>query len=291
MQSNSNNFKWAFFGTSKFSVIVLEELKKRGYSPSLIITSEDKPKGRKLSLTPSDVKVWAKGNSVAFIEPKSLKTDDVLDSIKNFLPDGFDFFVVASYGKIIPKNILDIPRSGTLNVHPSLLPKLRGASPIQNAILRETETGVTIILLDEQMDHGPIITQKKLPPFQEIPYEADLENTLAILGGNLLADVIPDWIQGKLETKEQNHAKATLCKKIEKEDAQLNLDDSAELNLRIIRAYHIWPGAYYFLERGNKKTRIIIKRAHIEDNKLIIDRIIPEGKKEMNYVDFMRNVN
>jgi methionyl-tRNA formyltransferase len=188
--------------------------------------------------------------------------------IKSYSPGGFDFAVVASYGKIIPQNILDIPRLGMLNVHPSLLPKLRGASPIQSAILTENETGVTIMRVDAEMDHGPIVAQAKLNlkdsvvPSDEVgfgkkvevpdwpPYENDLEDLLGRQGGQLLAKILPDWLAGKISETEQDHTAATFCKKIEKEDGLLNLEDDPETNLRKIRAYHVWPGAYFFTERN-----------------------------------------
>lgn len=275
-----NNIKFAYFGTSYFSVIVLEELKSKGFVPSLIITAEDKPKGRKLILSPSEVKVWAKKEGVDFIQPKSLKNEDVQIELEKYK---LQVFVVASYGKIIPQNILDIPTHKTLNIHPSLLPKLRGASPIQSAILGETETGVTIMRLDAEMDHGPIIAQQKVTIIDWPPYSNDLEEILARTGANLLSETLPLWIEGKIEEKEQNHNIATYCQKISKTDAELDLNDSPELNLRKIRAYHTWPGAYFI----DNNKRIIVKRAHIENGELVMDRVVPEGKKEMGYKDYI----
>lgn len=275
-----SNIKWIFFGTSNFSVLVLEELKKKGFLPNLIVTTEDKPKGRKLILSPSEVKIWAEKEGINFIQPKSLKTADIEGELKKYSPD---VFVVASYGKIIPQNILDIPSHKTLNVHPSLLPKLRGASPIQSAILEETETGVTIIRLDAEMDHGPIVAQQKITIIEWPPYAEKLEEISAQIGGSLLADILPNWIENKIIEKEQDHKVATYCKKIQKSDGELNLNDSPELNLRKIRAYHTWPGAYFI----DNNKRIVVKQAHLENNLLIIDRVTPEGKKEMGYKDYL----
>jgi methionyl-tRNA formyltransferase len=283
MQEENSKTKFVFFGTNAFAVAVLEELKKHNFLPTLIITTEDKPKGRKLVLTPPETKVWAEKNSISYIQPNTLKTEEVVEKIKSY---NVDFFVVASYGKIIPQIVLDIPQYGTLNVHPSLLPKLRGASPIESAILLENETGVTIMKLDAQMDHGPIVSQKKILEWEgnNPPHADDLEKTLAHEGGKLLAEIIPEWISGKVSEVEQDHTKATFCKKIEKSDGEINLSDDAEKNIRKIRAYHIWPTAYFF----DDGKRIIVKQAHIEDAKLILDRIIPEGKKEMSYTDFLK---
>lgn len=275
-----NNLKFAYFGTSNFSVLILDELKSKGFVPSLIVTTEDKPKGRKLIMSPSEVKIWAEKEGIDFIQPKSLKTDDVYLKLSTL---NFELFIVASYGKIIPQNILDIPKYKTLNVHPSLLPKLRGASPIQSAILGETETGVTIMRLDAEMDHGPIIAQQKITIVDWPPYAENLEEISAQTGAELLANVLPGWIEGKVIEKEQNHSQATYCKKIQKSDGELNLNDSPDVNLRKIRAYHVWPGAFFI----DNNKRIIVKQAHLENTDLILDRVIPEGKKEMGYKDYL----
>ncbi len=281
--------KLVFFGGSNFSVFVLEELKLHNIMPEFIITTPDKPKGRKLVLAPTLVKVWAKENGIEVIDPSSLKKDNS-DFISKLSALNSRLFLVASYGKIIPQEILDIPQKGTLNVHPSLLPKLRGASPIKSAILQENETGVSIMLLDAEMDHGPILAEKKIISWENNnpPYEKDLAEMLGHKGGQMLAKIIPDWLNDKLEIKEQNHEQATFCGKIEKEDGQINLEDNPEKNLRKIRAYHEWPVAFYFIERNGKKIRVNIKSASIKDGKLVLEKIIPEGKKEMLYDDFLR---
>ena len=287
MTSDTNSPLWAFFGTSIFSVIVLNELKASGFIPKLIVTVEDKPKGRNLILTPPDVKVWAQKEKVAFVQLKTLRKPESLEAIKSSSAERFDFFVVASYGKIIPQEILDLPRRGVLNVHPSLLPKLRGPSPLQSAIIEEEETGVSIMRLDALMDHGPILAQEKIN-IEWPPYTDELEKVSGKIGGRMLADLLPGWILGKIKEVEQDHSKATVCQKIQKTDGEMNLEDRAELNLRKIRAFNVWPGAYFFDE---SKKRIVVKRAHVEDGKLVLDRIIPEGKKEMDYSDFMRGKN
>jgi methionyl-tRNA formyltransferase len=276
--------KWIFFGTTEFSVIVLEELKKQGYLPALVITVEDKPKGRKLVLTPSPVKLWAEKEKIPCLQPKTLRAPEIILKIEEYSPSGFDIFIIFSYGKIIPENILNMPRYGTLNLHPSLLPRLRGASPVKSAILTENKTGVTIIKLDKEMDHGPILMQEKINMPEWPPYESDLENKLAQEGGKMLAGLLPDFLDGKIVEKEQDHALATFCGKIEKTDGLLNMEDDPETNLRKIRAFHVWPGAYFF----QNEKRIIVKRAHLENNKLILDRVLPEGKREMDYKDFIR---
>ncbi len=287
---SKNNPVWAFFGTEGISIIVLDELKARGFIPRLIVTVEDKPKGRNLEMSSPEVKTWAENEDVDFIQLKSLKDKESEEIIRSSAPEGFDLFVVASYGKMIPQNILDIPKHKTLNVHPSLLPKLRGPSPIQSAILEENETGVTIMQVDAEMDHGPVISQKKLE-IEWPPYAEQLENTLGKLGGEMLAEIIPSWISGKVKETPQNENLATFCKKIEKSDGEIKLEDKAEKNLRKIRAYSVWPGAYFFYDDGKSKTRIIIKKAHVSGGKLVLDRILPEGRKEMDWQSFLNGKN
>lgn len=284
---------WAFFGTSEFSVIILNELKNSGFLPSLIVTTPDKPKGRKLVITPPEVKVWAIENNIKYIQPESLKLSKnpgLLDEIKSYFENTPDLFIVASYGKIIPQEILDIPSKQTLNVHPSLLPKLRGASPIQSAILSENETGVSIMRLDSEMDHGPIVFQEKVFVENWPPYSSDLEKILGEKGGQILAEIIPKWINGEIQENEQDHIKATLCGKIEKADGEINLSNDPLINLRKIRAYHIWPGAFFFVSHREKKIRVIIKKASLLSGELKIEKVLPEGKKEMSYEDFKKGL-
>jgi len=321
--------KLAFFGSSEFSVYVLEELKAQGVLPSLIITTPDKPKGRKLVLTPTLTKVWAKKNNIAVIDPDTLRNHSLVAgqeiSAKEFLANqNWDLFLVASYGKIIPKEIFDIPVHKTLNIHPSLLPKYRGASPIQSQILEDAEEiGVSIMQIDAEMDHGPIVAQKKTsPPFNlntnvkiretllslirrgglggevsgEIPNQKELEKILATEGTKLFLQILPDWLEGKIKPIPQDDSQATFCKKIEKENGELQIDlgnlptrEKARQDLLKIKAFVEWPTTYFFTDRGGKWTRVIITEATLNENgSLQILKVIPEGKKEMAFADFMR---
>jgi methionyl-tRNA formyltransferase len=267
--------KFAFFGGGDFSVRVLEILKQNSFVPEFIITAPDKPKGRKMILTPPPIKIWAQKNNIKYIIDYSL-----------LITDYYDLFIIAAYGKIIPKEILDIPKYGTLNVHPSLLPKYRGPSPIQSFILSgEKETGVTIMLTDEKMDHGPILANSKFQiPKSKINYK-ELEEELAELGGNLLVEIIQKWINDEIKPQEQDHSKATFTKKIIKEDGLIDIkNEPAEIIERKIRAFTPWPSAYFFV---NGK-RLIITKAELTDSGLKIERVKPEGKNEMNFEDFLR---
>jgi methionyl-tRNA formyltransferase len=276
---------FTFFGTSDFSIHVLEALKTSGLLPSHIITTPDMPQGRKLIITPTKVKLWAIKNNIPFIQPENLKSLAVEEELKKY---NSDLFIVASYGKIIPQNILDIPSHKTLNVHPSLLPKLRGASPIQTAILEEEKTGVTIIRLDEKMDHGPIIAQKNLDLENWRTFYEKLENTLGQMGGFLLAEILQNWVDGKIIEKEQDHDSATYTKKIEKVDGLISPEEDAEKNMRKILAFSVWPGTYFFTQKNGKEIRVIITEAEIVDGKLEIKKVVPESKKEMSYKDFLK---
>ncbi len=275
-----NNISWIFFGTGDDSVIVLDRMKELGFLPNVVVTGEDKPQGRNLEILPPPAKVWTEKNNIQSLQLKSLKNAEEEIKSKNA-----DVFVVASYGKIIPDTLLNLPRYGILNIHPSLLPKLRGPSPIVSAILEEDETGVSIIKLGSKIDAGPIISQEKVKTFEWPPYEKDLAEVLWKTGADLLAQVFEKLSSGKISEMVQDENQVTWSKKIKKEDALLNLNDNPNLNLRKIRAFHNWPRAYFF-EKGK---RIVVKKARAENGELILERVVPEGKKEMDYTDFKRN--
>ena len=281
-----SNLNFAFFGTSEFSVKILEKLIENGYVPSLIITAPDKPQGRKMIMTPPPVKVFAQNNNLKIIQPESLAVKPPLGGLT---AKSFDLFIVASYGKIIPKSILDIPKFGALNVHPSLLPKFRGPSPIQSFILSgEKKTGVTIMLMDEQVDHGPILAKQELE-FSKINAK-ELEEKLAELGGQMLVDTIPKWINGEIKAEKQDHSQATFTKKINKEEGFVDLEkDNPELIYKKFIAFQPWPGIYYFAQKNNQKTRVIITDMEFKNGRLLIKKVKPEGKNEMDYGKFIKS--
>ena len=293
--------KIAFFGGSEFSVYVLNELKAHGILPGLIITTPDKPKGRKLVLTPTPVKVWAQKNDIEVIDPSSLKKDNA-SLLYKLQALSFNLFLVASYGKIIPKEIFNIPEKKTLNIHPSLLPKYRGASPIQSQILNDAGSpehgggvGVTIMQIDEGMDTGPVVIQKNIVTESWPLGRKELEKILATEGARLFAHILPEWIKGAIDPIIQNEDEAIYCKKVEKEDGEIQIDLNnpptdkvAYQNLLKIKAFEEWPTAYFFVERNGKKMRIIVTDATIKNDILKILKVIPEGKKEMIFEDFLR---
>ena len=281
-----SNYSFVFFGTPQLSVEVLEELVRVGLVPELIVASPDKPQGRKLVLTPPPTKRWAEAHSIPVIQPKSLKTDE---GIGELLKKQYDFFVVAAYGKIIPQRVIDLPKKGVINVHPSLLPKFRGASPIRSQILSDDrDAGVSIMLIDADMDHGPTLSQIRVPVSPWPPSALTLEETLAKAGGAELARVIPLWMNDEIKPAEQDHSLATFTQKIEKEHGLLDLASDGYQNFLKIQAYRGWPGTYFMTEKNDKPLRVIVKDAVYENGELRLTRVVPEGGKEMSYEDFLR---
>jgi len=275
-----------FFGGEPMGVTVLETLKSAGYLPVLIVCNPDRPQGRKMIVTPPPVKVWAQDHGIPTFQPESLKDEMTKTTLENVEAD---IFIVVAYGKIIPQEILDIPKFKTLNVHPSLLPKLRGASPIRSALLKDMNpTGVSIMVLTAGMDEGPLLAQKVVHiPKEEWPLRGgELDLILSKKGGELLAETIPKWIEGKITPEEQDHENATYTTKITKEMGCINLSDPAYTNLSKIRAFDGWPGTYFFHDKNGQSVRIKIVDAHVADEKLVITRIIPEGKKEISFAEY-----
>ncbi|MHB8652081.1 MAG: methionyl-tRNA formyltransferase [Minisyncoccota bacterium] len=279
-----HNIRYAFFGTPTVAVGVLEELVHANMPPHVVITAPDAPQGRGLALTAPPVKVWAEKHHIPVLQPEKL--DDAF--LSEMRSRSCDLFIVAAYGKIIPEKIFHLPRYETLNVHPSLLPRLRGASPIQSAIIEETETGVSIMLVDAEMDHGPVIAQKKVSIDPWPPKTTELERILATEGGKLLVEIIPHWISGSLVKREQMHTLATYCKKFTPADALIDLADDSLKNFHKIQAFDHSPRAHFFAEHHGKKMRVIITDAALEEGKIAIKRVLPVGKKEMLYADFLR---
>ena len=275
MESNiPEKFNFAFFGGEPLAVPVLQKLYEGGLVPGLIISNPDKPQGRNLEIASPPAAEWAKKNSIPLIQPEKLTKEGIRNN--------FDFFVVVSYGKIIPKEILDLPKLGTINIHPSLLPYYRGPAPIVAAILNgDTETGVTIIKIDEEMDHGPILAQEKIALSGNESIQ-DLEKSLAELGGKLLTKVIPEFIAGKIKIIEQDHGRATYVKKIVKADGEINLEDNPLKNWRKFRAYASWPRTFFF----KNGKRVIVIDAALENGQFVIKKVLPEGKKEVPWEQF-----
>lgn len=281
----NKNIKFAFFGTPDVASETLEILKENGYLPSFIVTSPDKPKGRKMVITPPPVKVWAEKNNIQYLQPE--KIDE--EFIYNLKPITYDLFIVVAYGKILPEGIINLPNFGSINIHYSLLPKYRGASPVESAILNgENETGVTIQKMEYKMDSGPIIAQEKVAIFPD-EKAPELRERLIKIGGEFLVKTLPIYVENKIKLIPQDESYATFCKKIKKEDGLIDLNDNSIKNYNKFRAYATWPRTFFFARRSlgeggfQNGKRIIITDAKLEDNKFIIKKIIPENRKEADY--------
>ena len=255
---NNKSIKIIFYGSKDFSVPILLNLIDN-FNVVGIVTEIDKPAGRGNQIQEPPVKMIAKKFGIAFWQPGSLKSNDTL---VNELDDlDADLAVVASYGKIIPPNLLNIPKKGSINVHPSLLPKYRGSSPIQFALLNGNhKTGTTIMVIDDGMDSGDILAQNELSIDLIDNYER-LSEKLIELSIELLEKTITDYVNGKVILIPQIDADATFTKKIKKEDGRIKWQLDAEDILNMIRAYSAWPGAYTYF--NNKK--LDIKKAAIAD--------------------------
>ncbi len=268
--------EFVFFGTPQISVDVLEILKAEGLLPSLVVTAPDKPKGRGMKMSSPPVKIWAQENRVKFLQPQKFDAE----FIHKLQTADYELFIVVAYGKILPKEVLRISKHGAINLHYSLLPKLRGASPVETAILKDINpTGASTILMNEKMDEGPILLQQEVY-FESWPLSKNrVFQKLNEVGGKLLAETIKLWPNEKIIPKEQNHQDATYTQKITKKDGLIDLNDNQELNYRKFLAFNPWPSIYFL--KGDK--RIKITDAEFRGGKFIIKRVIPEGKREIDY--------
>src|SRR3989344_2446912 len=269
-----------FFGTSEFAVPALEILIRENYNIVAVITAPDKPAGRKKTLSPSPVKLKAESLSLKVLQPATLKDEVIFENFKNLNPD---LCVIAAYGKIIPKKFLDVPRHGFLNIHPSLLPKYRGPSPVKTAILDgATQTGVTIIVVDEEVDHGPILESRKWKVESGKRYK-ELEKELAELGAKLLIETLPKYVSGKVKPVPQDHSQATFTRMFTREDGRINWDNSPDKIYNQIRALNPEPGAWTVW----KDKVLNIKKAKLIDEKLKLEIVQMEGRKEVPFKEFL----
>lgn len=292
--------KIVFVGTPKFASNILKGLMKK-HKPVLVITSPDKPVGRKKILAPSQVKVIAEENDIPVVQPE--KIEEYQEDLKRLNPD---LIILTAYGQIISKELLNIPKYGSINIHPSLLPKYRGASPIQTAILNgNEETGVTIYQMDEKIDHGEILSQIKYSIDKKVNYE-ELEKELSKVGLNLLLKTLPDIFEEKTKPQKQIDSDATYTKIMKKEDGNIDWNKSAQEIERQIRAFSVWPGSFTHWKKHDKKLQIKILSADIEESKGIPGKVFPElvvgcgtsslaikelqleGKNETNSEDFLK---
>jgi len=230
-----------FMGTPQFAVPTLGRLLQTQLQVVAVYTQPDRPAGRGRELSPSPIKRVALQHGLTVVQPTRLRRPEAIAELASFSPD---VIVVCAFGQILSQAVLDIPPHGSLNVHPSLLPKHRGASPIAGAILAgEEETGVTIMLMDVGMDTGPILTQVRVPIDPE-DTTGTLSERLAAISADLLVSSLEDWLEGRLTPTPQDNSRATYTKPIEKEQGELDWRLSAMQLWRVVRAFNPWPGSY-----------------------------------------------
>lgn len=282
--------RFSFFGTPGFAVETLNILESHGLLPEVVVTAPDRPRGRGQQFQPTPVKEWAEKRSIPILAPESLrKNQEFLEELGSY---DIDYNIVAAYGLIIPKEIIDLPEYGSINVHPSLLPKYRGASPIESQVFAdEKDIGVTIMLMDEKMDHGPILTQTTIARPGLIPDALELEKVLVRAGGELLAETLIGHFSGEIDPQEQRHEEATYTQKITKEDSFIDLSRDPYENFLRIQAFKRFR-PYFFVHRGDKEIRVVITKASFDKKKhaLLIERVIPEGGKEIEFSELEKSV-
>ncbi|OGD87476.1 methionyl-tRNA formyltransferase [Candidatus Curtissbacteria bacterium RIFCSPLOWO2_02_FULL_40_11] len=269
--------KIVFLGTPRLAQIVLENLANSPFKPQLVITGQNNKAGRGLAL------------SASLVKQEAVKHHIAVDYELAAIDKSFDLAILVAFGRIIPKEILEKPKHGFINVHPSLLPKYRGPSPIQSAILDgEKKTGVTIIKLDQEVDHGAILNQQEIEIENQDTHESLIEKT-GMIGSNLLIETLPNYLKGKIKPEEQNHKTATFTKKITKTNGQIDLNNppSKQKLQRMINAYYPWPTVWTEVETRNQKPASQAKRGEPETRNLRIKflpkgLIQPEGKRPMS---------
>jgi methionyl-tRNA formyltransferase len=252
-----------FLGTPEFAAVVLERLYNTGYEIITCITQPDKPVGRHMTLTPPPAKSMAISLGIPVLQPESLRTDDFLATLKELAPN---LIITAAYGKILPAAVLSVPSNGSLNVHASLLPKYRGAAPVQWAILNgDIRTGITIMQMDVGMDTGDILSSHECAIGPNETTE-ELMGRLAEIGADLLVQTITPYIDGEIKPIPQDNCLATLSPPIRKEQGRIDWNGSSSFIHNQIRALTGWPGAYSVYKGARMK---------------IYSSILPENPEEL----------
>ena len=291
-----------FMGTPDYAAVTLQKLIDEKYDIAAVFAQPDKPVGRKQVLTPPPTKVLAEQNGIAVYQPKTLRDGEALDILKNINPD---VIVVVAYGKILPKEILSLPKYGCINGHASLLPKLRGASPIQWAIVTgETKTGVSTMLMDEGMDTGDIL-ETVVTDIGSDETAEELFERLAVMSANLMVSTLNKAKEQSLTPTKQDEKFATYAPIIKKEMAHIDFNKTADEICNAVRGFYSWPCAYCFI--NGKRVKVIkAKKCELKakengvvitsDNKLVIScsdssveliTVQPEGAKVMSAVTML----
>ncbi len=269
-----------FFGTPEYVLPVLTAIHKKfvtgpGKSPiAAVVTQSPKPSGRKQILTYTPIDKWAHEHKIDIFYQSTDLLKGKIDA---------EVGVLAAYGEIIKKEVIDMFPYGILVIHPSLLPKYRGASPIQGSLAAGDEkVGVTILKMDEKMDHGPIVSQFKDEPESDDTTES-LRARLFEKSADVLVEMLEPYLNGKIKPKEQNHDEATYTKIITKQDGFIDLKAKpADEVERFIRAMHPWPGAWTLF--NGKRLKLL--KAHLEEGKIVLDEVQLEGKNPSSWKQF-----
>ncbi len=279
------NKRFAYFGTPYVARDTLEILIARGFTPAVVVTSPDAPKGRGLTLTPSETKTLAVERGIPVLSPEKI-TDVVVSEIASY---ECEYAVVVAYGKILPQKLIDAFPLGLLNIHYSLLPKYRGASPVESALLNgDMVTGVAIQKMVKELDAGDILALKEVV-IDPNETTKELRPRLIALGAELLTEVLPSLESGTAVFTPQDASQMTHFGKIDKSEGLLDLNGDAGTNWNKYRAYAESPGTYFFAQKNGKDMRVKIIKASLQNGVFTPERVVPEGKKEMNYADFSRN--
>ena len=282
-----------FMGTPEFAVPILESLIQGSYDVVAVYTQPDKPAGRGQQLTSPPIKELAMKHKVAVIQPNTLKSAEVVQGLASFEPE---LIVVAAFGYILPRGVLSLPKFGCLNVHPSLLPKHRGPSPVAETLLcGDLFAGVTIILMEEGLDSGPILAQQKVG-VSGSDTTGSLTRKLASAGAEFLMETLPKWLGGELKPQAQDEDKATYSRMIINKDGELNWHLTAVELWQRVRAFNPWPGCYTWWK--GKRLKIYSATPLGDKDKGEIGRVVAlikslcriqlEGKREMSADEFTR---
>jgi len=294
-----------FFGSGSVAVPALARLLDCGLVElDSVVTAPPRPAGRKKALRPTPVAELAAERGLAMRTPASLRNEAVLDELRAIEAA---LIVLADYGRIIPAAVLEMPRHGALNIHPSLLPRHRGAAPVQGAILAgDTVTGVSLMRMDEGLDTGPIVAQVELP-LEGHELAPELEGRLAGMGAELLVGSLPDWLAGTLGARPQPEAEATLTHPLRREDGRLDPGRPAQELERQVRAYQPWPGSFIEIEGERLKVwsaSVLERPVRVEpgdiiladgtiglgtvEGTLLLEEVQPAGKRRMSGADYRR---
>ncbi|OLO40841.1 methionyl-tRNA formyltransferase [Alkalihalophilus pseudofirmus] len=298
--------KIVFMGTPDFSVPVLRQLIEDGYDIVGVVTQPDRPKGRKRVLTPPPVKVEAVLHGLTVLQPEKIKEKEELAKVLALEPD---LIVTAAFGQILPREILEAPKYGCINVHASLLPQYRGGAPIHQAIIDgQKETGITIMYMVEKLDAGDILTQAVVP-IEEEDHVGSLHNTLSAAGAKLLSETIPSLIRGEIKPIEQDDSEVTFARNISREQEKIDWHKSGEEIYNQIRGLHPWPVAFTTFAGQPMKiwwgNKVRVKKAEapgtviaVEEDGFIVrtgneiaikvTELQPAGKKRMLAQQFLR---